>query len=249
MLTREELARLTRLSTSAIRAYESGARHPSAKALNTIIEALGLPGERANELRRAAGFPYDERALTRLVSPTRGELIAELDQHPWPTFVTNQSYEVILSNHLFNTIMDVAPGAYPRSQRSLLANISDAAFAGRLRNWDEVVTFMIGLAKGDPRWGSDLERPLSWIAPSLDRLTDGSPQLVARLVRLWDAAPALKPALRFTYPVEWTAPDGEHLSFLGITMLADVWDELHWNEWVPANARTWSWFEALPSRQ
>jgi transcriptional regulator with XRE-family HTH domain len=247
-LTRAEVARLTGLSSSVIRAYESGSRTPSAKALNAIIDALGLPGERANVLRRGVGLSYDERALTRLARPAHAELVAELDQRPWPAFVANQSFEVVLSNRLFNAVLGVAPGAHTRSERSLLAHMSDAAFAGRLRNWDEMAMFMIGLAKGDPRWARDLEEPLSWIAPSLDRLTDGSPQLVARLVRLWDAAPGLKPASRFTYRVEWTAPDGEYLSFLGVAMLADIWDELHWNEWIPANGQTWAWFEQLPSR-
>lgn len=240
-LTRAELAGRCGISVSALRAYESGTRHPSRRTLQAIVDALGLPADRANPVFTGAGYAADTRAITRLGPLLEADMREELRDRPWPAFITNQAFDVVRSNPPFDRAFGVAPG--DPGDRSFLAGLSDERFASRLRNWDEVVAYIVGLAKGDPRWEQNLESPLAWIAPGIDRFSSGSPARIRRFVALWDSVAPILPRLRYSYRIEWTAPDATELSFWGLTMVTDLGNELHWNEWLPASRTTWEWFE------
>ncbi len=49
-LSQPEVARRAELSLSAVKAYESGGRHPSREAIAAITRALGLPVEEVNRV-------------------------------------------------------------------------------------------------------------------------------------------------------------------------------------------------------
>jgi len=244
-VTQVELARRAGISPAGVKAYERDARHPSQSALGAIAAALGLPGEEIGELMAAAGYvggapPREMRVRTL------EELGAELAACVWPAFVTNQAMDVIAANNA----MERAFGVGPENQltgfgeRNFFAGITHARFASRLENWNEVATYLIGLAKGDPRYQPDDDRPLPWFETAVARVLSGDPARVARLIELWEEAPPIPPALRFRYRIRWRDPAGTLLSFNGITMLEDPATELHWNEWFPADVETWQWCAA-----
>lgn len=246
-LTQVQLAGRSGVSLSSVRAYEEGARRPRASALRGMADALGLSGEETAELLALAGYSAqahaDRRFGDRFGPRSLGELRDELDGRPWPAFVTNQAFEVIVANRLFGHLMGVdLRGEYTRvGERSLIEAIGNGRFADRLENWDELVTFMIGLVKGDPRHRDDDDRPLPWLEQPIQRLIDSRPELLARFVALYASAPAIPHRLRQYFRVVLRADPATRLTFAGTLALADLHTELHWNEWVPADAATWGW--------
>ena len=246
-LTQAELAGRSAVSLSSVRAYEEGARRPRASALRRMADALGLSGEETAELLALAGYSArahaDQRFGERFGPRSLDELRDELDGRPWPAFVTNQAFEVILANRLFGHLMGVdLRGEYTRvGERSLIEAIGNGRFADRLENWDELVTFMIGLVKGDPRHRDDDDRPLPWLEQPIQRLIDNRPELLARFVSLYASAPAIPHRLRQYFRVVFRPGSTSRLTFAGTLAIADLHTELHWNEWVPADAATWAW--------
>jgi transcriptional regulator with XRE-family HTH domain len=247
-LSRAALAARTGVSVAAIRAYESGARRPSRRALEALIVALGLPAEHSTPILAGAGYVVDHTSLSRLRPLSRDELQAELDERTWPVFVVNQAFELVQVNSAFEAVFGRRLADRPLDERNLLAGMSDEEFAARVRNWDEVVTFMMGLVKGDPRLDGGFDSPLAWIGPVLDRFSAGNPGRIRRFVELWDAAEPVRSSMRYSYQIEWAAPDGTPLSFRGIAMLVDITHELDWNEWLPDDVVTWRWLAATAER-
>jgi transcriptional regulator with XRE-family HTH domain len=246
--TLKQLADRTGVSLAALKSYETGRRRPSERVLRSLIATLGIPREEANPLLAGAGYAVDWNAIfhERFAVPSIDEQQAELDSLPWPAFVTNQSFDVLRWNRPLEALFEVDPGQRDGFlERNLLAGITDDSFARRLLNWDEVVAFMIGLAKGDPRAIHEPEAPAPWLEPAVARLMSGHPARIRRLLQLWEIAPPIKHTLRHRYRVSWDLGNRAALSFACSFVPADLWNELHWNEWIPANAETWNWIETL----
>jgi transcriptional regulator with XRE-family HTH domain len=246
-LSQTELARRAGLSVSTVRAYERGARHPKQDALRRIVDGLGLSGEEAAQLLLAAGYsPPRSRALHERYGPASlGELQHEANDRPWPAFVTNQAFEILIANRLFQRLMGHEPSRPYAGGRNLVWAIADDAFARRLENWEEVVRFMIGLVKADPRRRPDDDRPLPWLEGPIQRLIEGRPDLIKRFVDLYEDSPPIPHRLRQHFRIRWRADGGRLLTFTCTLALADIHTELHWNEWVPSDGPTWAAIEAL----
>ncbi len=160
-------------------------------------------------------------------------------------FVTNQAFEVVAQNRLFERLMgvDLRTEFTGFAERSFVGGIVDPNFGGRMENWDEVVTLMIGLVKGDPRLRPDDDRPLPWLEGPIQRLVEGKPEMIRRFVDLRERAPPIPHRLRQYFRIVWRYDKNTRLTFSGTMALADVHTELHWNEWVPAEEPTWRWVE------
>lgn len=251
-LTQAALAARSGLSLAAVRAYESGARRPSSSALQSLIDAIGIPREEANRLLAAAGYAVDMYSVFNwgLEPATLESLKAEADSLPWPAFVTNQSYDVLHANRAFQRIMEVDLDYQymEHGTRNLISNVVDPSFASRMANWDEVLGFIAGLAKADPRWQSGgAENPAPWLQGPIQRLMEGDPILVKRFFELWTAAAPIQHRLRQRTRLHWLY-QGKHLMrFAYLLALANIHDELHWNEWAPADAETWRLLEEMGS--
>jgi transcriptional regulator with XRE-family HTH domain len=207
-LTQAALAARSGLSVAAVRAYESGARHPSAAALQSIVDAIGIPREEANRLLAAAGHAVDMYSVFNwgLEPATLVSLKAEADSLPWPAFITNQSYDVVHANRAFQRIMEVDLDYQymEHGARNLISNVVDTSFASRMANWDEVLGFIAGLAKADPRWQSGgAENPAPWLQGPIRRLLEGDPALVKRFFELWTAASPIPHRLRQRTRLHW----------------------------------------------
>ncbi len=243
-LTQAGLATRSGLSYAAIRAYESGARKPSAQALQAIINAIGVPREEANRLLAGAGYAVDLYSVFNLgYEPVSlEEMAAESDSLPWPAHITNQSYDVLHANPVIQKIMDVDLRSQymGHGERNLISGVVDPAFASRMANWDEVVTFMAGLAKFEPRWNSEGGRqPAPWLQGAMKRLMAGDPGLVERFLQLWVTAPPIPWRLRHRFRLHWLYKGETMMRFTCVLGVGNLSDELHWNEWVPADAETW----------
>lgn len=253
-LTQSELAERAGLSLVSVKAYESGKRHPSEASLTSIISALGLPREEANLVLGGAGYAIDWSSVLeeRYAPLTVEDLRTEAARYPWPAFVTNQSFDVVATNRAFEAVfeVDLKREYQGFGERNFLGGITHDEFAGRLANWDDVVTFMCGLAKADRRWRSEgLSRPAPWLEAPIQRFLEGNPARIKRFMELWEAAPPVQHHIRQRFTIHWLYRHETLMRFEGRLVVADLWNELHWNEWIPADAETWRLLEEITGRR
>jgi hypothetical protein len=126
-------------------------------------------------------------------------------------------------------------------ERNLISQVVNPGFASRMANWDEVIAFMAGLAKADERWHSnESAQPAPWLQGAMKRLMEGDPALVARFMSIWATAPPVPRRVRQRFRLHWLYRGETLMRFTCVLALANVSDELHWNEWAPADADTWT---------
>jgi transcriptional regulator with XRE-family HTH domain len=242
-MTQPELASRSGLSLTAVKAYERGVRRPSADALEAIVAALGLSPDEANPIRAGAGFAinfsalFDHRYIFDLAVARE-----QLDRLQWPAYITNQSTLVVAYNAPFETLLDVdIPREFPDpAERNLIAYASDPRFTRGLENFDEVVGMLIGLAKGDPRVEApDVDRAPPWSTEAITKFLEGDPAFIRPFLALWEKQPPIPHRTRHVYEVRWRyRGQPPALRFVASLSPADIWNELWWNEWVPADGDT-----------
>ncbi len=249
-LSQAEVARRAGLSLSAVKAYERGDRRPSARALDEMIEAIGLAHDEANPIRAGAGYAIDwQGVLERRYVAEPGELRRQADELPWPAFITNQASYVVHWNRAFERLWDVdVEREYPDPMsRNLLAGASIARFARCIANYEETMAFFLGMIKGDPRIQADLEVPAPWHRDAVGQLADGDPGELRRLLDAWEKAQPISHRIRHQYRVAWSYRGvGPTIHFIGLHTVCDIWNELSWQEWIPSDAESWAALASLP---
>lgn len=248
-ITQPELARRSGVSLTAVKSYETGTRHPSAAALDAILLGLGLAPEQANPIRAGAGYAVDLAGLFQnrfLFDPAVAQ--EQLDRLPWPACITSQSTLVIAFNAALAKLVDVQPDVeFPDpAERHLLAVVSLPRFTRSLENFDEVVGVLVGLAKGDPRFPANVERTTPWSQDALARFLHNDPAFIRPFLELWEKQPPIPHRTRHIFDVRWRyRGEGPALRFIASLSPADIWNDLWWLEWVPADAVTWSAMETI----
>lgn len=250
-LSQPEVARRSGLSVSAVKAYETGARHPTRSALDAILDAMGLAHDEANPIRGGAGYAIDWYGVLhqRYISDFE-DLTRQADASPWPVFITNQGSYVRHWNQAFEAVLDVDVNReFPDpATRNILGGATISRFIGCLESYEETMSFFIGLIKGDPRREQNLERPAPWLQDVVGRLVQGDPADLRRLIDIWERAQPIPHKIRHQYNVVWRYRGGDRLlRFLGRHTVCDIWNELNWQEWVPADDATWSAVQELIS--
>lgn len=238
------------VSPHSIKAFEFGERHPKEATLNAIIDALGLTREQANPVRRALGYAEDFYAILHdRFQPEDRDWQAEVDACPWPAFVANQAIDVPYSNLPMALILRADPqqDLLMREERNLLSQVTNRRFVELFANFDEVVTFMVGTVKGDPRWHQSLENPSPWTRSRFEMFLSGDPEYVSLVLKLWNEAQPVPHRARHAYPVRIYHPSGEIMRFRASATIADLWNELTWHDWVPEDAETWRLLDSLPA--
>lgn len=253
-LTQAQVASRSGLSVAAVRAYESGARHPSATSMQALIDAIGIPRDEANAMLASAGYSVDQYSVYNwgLETATLESLKAEADGLRWPAHITNQAYDVVHANPMFQAIMeiDMTQEYTHHGGHSLISNIVDPLFASRMENWDEVIGFMAGLAKSDPRWQANTNgNPAPWLQGPMQRLMQGDPALIQRFFTIWASAEPIPHRLRQRFQFNWLYEGRRLMRFTCVLALANIADELHWNEWAPADAETWAILDEIAARR
>jgi hypothetical protein len=196
--------------------------------------------EEANPIRAGAGFAVDwYMVLNERFTPDSGWLMNAVHRYPWPVFVANQGFDLVAANGLFEVVLgiDLATEFTKPGERNWLAQASSERFAASVENYDELVSFMIGLTKGDPRWSQNPERVAPWLQAPLERFLQGDAHYIKRFLELWEKAAPVPHRTRHLYEVQWRHAKGL-LKFHGVLTIADLWNELSWNDWIPADEAT-----------
>jgi transcriptional regulator with XRE-family HTH domain len=250
-LSQADVGRRAALSVASVRAYENGSRHPTPEALSAMIEAIGLTPEQAGPVRAGAGYTVDlEWLIGRRYAPRQlDELATEAERYAWPVWVANITGDLLVMNRAFRTMLGVelmSELGREEGPPNYIAAASNPLFADRVENWDEVVRFLIGLSKGEPRASLNLERPQPFLEQAVQRFLRGDPAYVRRLMMLWNEAPDVPTGTRYHCPFRWKATDGRVMRLTCVLHIADIWSELLWGDYVPEDAATWEILSGLP---
>jgi hypothetical protein len=132
-----------------------------------------------------------------------------------------------------------------REERNLLSQVTNRRFVELFDNFDQVVSFMIGTVKGDPRRQQSLANPSPWMKSRFEMFLGGDQEYVARFLRLWTEAPPVPHRARHLYPVRMHHPNGGIMRFRASASIADLWNELTWHDWYPEDQATWRLLEQL----
>ncbi len=244
-LSQRELSVRSGLSLGAVKAYETGARTPSRASLTALVDALQLPREDANRVYAGAGYAIDWYTLLEGRYVFDLHVAAEqLEGVDWPAFITNQACDIVVANKTFHRLMNVIDER-DRAALNLFSAGALEQFARRIDNYDELIMFMMGLAKGDPRRPQDLQRPAPWLQQAAESVMAGDPELAQRYMRLWSEAQPVPHRTTHQFRVNWRYEASQALRFVGMLTVADIWSELSRNDWIPADAQTWHGLEAL----
>jgi transcriptional regulator with XRE-family HTH domain len=243
--TQAELAARSGLSLMSVRSYEAGRRRPTAPALQSIIDAIGLPREEANALMATAGYAIDLYSVFNwgYEPASLADLALEADLLAWPAAVMNQAFDVLHANRHFQAIMevDLSRDYLEYGSRNMLAHAMEPDFARRAVDWESNIAFMAGQAKADRRWrNQDIDNPSPWLQSVIERLRQGDPELVQRAIAIWNAAPPIPRRMRQRFPIRWLYNGDRPMTFTGVLAMENVVDELTLMEWIPANRDTWA---------
>ena len=250
-LTREDLASRSGVSAVSIKAYELGKRNPTRDMLTRLLDALELDRYGRNQVLEAAGFRPDGLDVWKRnpgFALSFDEAAAEVQRYRWPAFVTGEGMKLLHANAAYQRLWGRNPDAeQPRGVAgSFLTWMSHPALAGRVKNWDEVMTFLIGELKGSLRFPERVpEGSSTYVNAAMERFFAGEPGYIARYLRLWDSVPAREAKARFSYRVVIDHPVFGELDFRCLGMGVNEVDGLVINDWVPQNAASWTAIASL----
>lgn len=244
-LSREELAAQAGVSASSVRGYESGRRHPRQESLEAIMHALRLDRTESNPIREGAGFRpvaslFDERPDYYF---TVEELQHAIDRVPWPEFVVNDTMEVVAANRIAGAVwgLDYQRERARRSRvgMNLLAVASEFDFPRLVENWDEILELLCSIYKGTPAGGAEMAPSDPYLARVVEHFTAADHGFLARLLAAWERAVPSPAKVRHMYRILWRHAAGR-MSFAALLTTANEREGLAFNDWIPANAETWT---------
>lgn len=146
-LSQLDLALKADVSARHLSCVESGKAQPSREMVARLADALDMPLRERNTLLVAAGYApeYRETALaTPEMTPVRRAVEFILaQQEPYPAFVMNRHWDLLLANQAFAQVFSriaPAPSAHPNVMRKIFDQ-NDMRPA--IVNWEEVAGDMI----------------------------------------------------------------------------------------------------------
>jgi transcriptional regulator with XRE-family HTH domain len=138
-----DLALEADMSARHLSCIETGKAHASREAIHRLAGALGMPLRERNRLMRAAGFTPEFSEMP-LLTPTLERMRQAIDlilqhQEPYPAFVVNRHWEVVLANdaamRMNAFLMD---GKAPRHTNMLHQVFDPDDFRPVIANWTDV---------------------------------------------------------------------------------------------------------------
>ncbi len=249
-MTREQLADRSGVAAATIKAYESGRRNPSRPLLTALLTGLCVERFVRNQVLEGAGFRPDGLDVWPRnpdFALTLEDAVAEIGACGWPAFVSGEGLKLIAANRPYERLWGrpSAPRAASTPGDNFLAWMSYPPIADRVKNWDEVTSFLIGELKGSLRFPEEVPEGTSpHIRAALDRFFSGEAGYVARYLALWERVPAARAKARFSYRVVIDHPRYGRLAFRCLGMGVNEVDGLILNDWVPEDAQTWANLEA-----
>lgn len=142
-LSQLDLALEADMSARHLSCIETGKAHASREAIHRLADALGMPLRERNRLMRAAGFA-PEFLETPLLTPTLERMRQAIDlilqhQEPYPAFVINRHWEVVLANEAamrMNAFL--MEGRAPKHSNMLHQVFDPDDFRPVIVNWSDV---------------------------------------------------------------------------------------------------------------
>lgn len=141
-LSQLDLALEAGVSPRHLSCVETGKAQPSRDMIARLADALGMPLRERNGLLIAAGYAPQYRE-TALNTPEMSQIRRAIDfivqqQEPYPAFVTNRYWDVVLINDAVSRVFTALRGRAP-----IHLNVARQIFDPQdmrpvLRNWEEV---------------------------------------------------------------------------------------------------------------
>lgn len=126
---------------------ETGKSQPSREMIARLADALHMPLRERNALLLAAGYApqYRETSLTTPeMEPVRRAVQLILDHHePFPAFVMNRHWDVLLTNRAMPRILGAMKPGGPKHGNILQQVFDPQDMRATLANWEEVARDLI----------------------------------------------------------------------------------------------------------
>ena len=254
-LTQDGVAERARVSKETVRGYEEGRRRPGDRQhLVRILEAVELSRLEINSILEELGFaPVRDLATPEDVATWSGLADAQrlVDACTWPAFAVNDLVEVIAANESFQALFAVD---FPREytgelSRNLLALATTPRFADHLKNWDQAARVFVAMWKGHLARSVQIDDQTAQLSKVLDSVASGDASYLLRILKIWADAELITPVRRWFYPIVWRDDELGLLTFQAMVHSGDDPETLvSFNDWIPADASTWSALERLKSR-
>ncbi|SFR88179.1 Transcriptional regulator, contains XRE-family HTH domain [Dyella sp. OK004] len=147
-LSQLDLALEAGVSARHLSCVETGKSQPSRDMLARLADALGMPLRERNALLVAAGFApkYPETALAtpELEQMRRAIEFILAQQEPYPAFLLNRHWDVLMANQAAARIGDFVMRGKPSAHQNMLRQIFDPDdFRQAVANWEEVAGSLI----------------------------------------------------------------------------------------------------------
>lgn len=243
-LSREELARKAGLAPVTIKGYELGTRTPSREMLTVLLDALDMDRFQRNLVLEGAGFRPDGLEVWRRnpdFAFSFDEARAEIQRYEWPALLTGEGLRVLTTNAAYDRLWGRTSSDQAEQSAGFLGWMSHPGFASRLKNWDEVMAFLIGVLKGSLRFPEQVPEGTSpSIRRAMDQFLAGDAAYIRRYLDLWDRTPAATAKSRFSYHIVFDHIAIGTLEFRCLGTGVNEVDGLIINDWIPANAATWN---------
>lgn len=143
-----DLALEAGVSARHLSCVETGKAQPSRDMLARLADALAMPLRERNALLMAAGFApkYPETALAtpELEQMRRAIEFILVQQEPYPAFLLNRHWDVLMANQAAARIGDFVMRGKPSAHQNMLRQIFDPDdFRQAVANWEEVAGSLI----------------------------------------------------------------------------------------------------------
>ncbi len=242
-LTLDELGERSGVSANTMKAYELGLRNPTRPLLPALLNALDIDRFARNGVLEAAGFRPDGLDVWQRNADfalTFEEARTEINAYLWLALLTGEGMKYLAWTAAYDRLWG-GPGAGQSPEAgSFLSWMSYLPFADRLKNWDEVMRFLIETLKGSLRFPEVApEGTSTHIWAALERFFQGDATYISRYLALWERTPAPPAKARFSHRIVFDHPVFGVLSFRCLGMGVNEMDGLVLNDWIPEDAVTW----------
>jgi transcriptional regulator with XRE-family HTH domain len=143
-----DLALEAGMSARHLSCVETGKSQASRETVGRLANALGMPLREHNLLMLAAGFApqFSETPLYTSALERMNEAIELILRHqePYPAFVINRHWEVLLANQAGTRMISFLMGGRPLRHKNMLHNVFDPEdFRPVIVNWTEIAGWFI----------------------------------------------------------------------------------------------------------
>jgi transcriptional regulator with XRE-family HTH domain len=253
-LSRGDLAGRADVAPATVKAYELGLRQPSRRLLVAILDALKADMHTRQEIMSGAGFAPDFQTPSDRVPDewlTLQEATTEMEAAPFPSCLSIEVLEVVAANVLMQRVweVDFSRELDKPFERSMFSMLSTPRVADHILNWDEAVSLVISIVKGNYGGEAAFSPANPYFAAAVEHFLSGDKTYVQRFLALWARVPGARRKLRFTYPVVWRHSEVGVLRFLVIVNPGDARGSFTFNDWIAADAATMEGLAHLAAMQ